>query len=249
MKTPMAFCWFILVCTTAAVMASDTTNSVVESKGQKIKRLMQITGARQIARQSAYQIIGQFREIQPDLPKEFWDEFLSETNLDELFGIATSVYDKNFSDEEVSQLIAFYDSPLGRKTTTLLPDLTKQMLDAGQKWGAKVGEKAARKIQTVQELQLNLLKAQGERRHWTEQLERIRQGKEWYSVEGYDKSWNLVLTDARQPTTDARSEIQKSLDNLTRAEADTTARLLECGFRPGVGSASASNGKAFVTKD
>src|ERR1035437_323044 len=105
MKTPMAFCWFILVCTTAAVMASDTTNSVVESKGQKIKRLMQITGARQIARQSAYQIIGQFRENQPDLPKEFWDEFLSETNLDELFGIATSRSEEHTSELQSRQYL------------------------------------------------------------------------------------------------------------------------------------------------
>ena len=246
MKTLMLFRWLIVICTTTTVMASDATNSVAESKAQKIQRLMQITGARQIARQSAFQIIGQFREVQSDLPKEFWDEFLSETNLEELFQVATSVYEKNFSDEEVSQLIAFYDSPLGRKITTLLPDLTKQMLDAGQKWGAKVGEKAARKIQTIQELQLNLLKAQAERRHWTEQLDRIRQGKEWYGVEGYDKSWNLVLTDAKQPTADAKSEIQKSLDNLTRAETDTITRLSEFGFRPGVGSAS--DGKAFVTK-
>ena len=246
MKTPVLICCLIVLCTTATAIAADTTNSVVESKAQKIQRLMKITGARQIARQSAGQIIGQFREMQPNLPIEFWNEFLSETNLDELFGIAASIYDKSFSDEEVTQLIAFYDSPVGRKITTLLPDLTKQMLNAGQKWGAKVGEKAARKIQTIQELQVNLLKTQAERRHWTEQLERIRQGKEWYGVEGYDKSWNLVLTDAKQPTTDAKSEVQKSLDNLTRSETDTTTRLAEFGFRLGVGSAS--DGKAFVTK-
>ena len=70
----------------------------------------------------------------------------------------------------------------------------------------------------------------------------------WFlgSTSGYDKSWNLILTDARQPTADAKSEVQKSQDNLTKAETDTTARLSEFGFRPGVGSAS--DGKAFVTK-
>ena len=59
MKTGMLLCCLIVVCTTATVIAADATNSVAESKAQKIQRLMQITGARQTARQSAGQIIGQ----------------------------------------------------------------------------------------------------------------------------------------------------------------------------------------------
>jgi hypothetical protein len=66
MKTLVLFRWLTVICTTATAMASDATNSVAESKTQKIQRLIQITGARQIARQSAFQIIGQSREIQSD---------------------------------------------------------------------------------------------------------------------------------------------------------------------------------------
>lgn len=52
------------------------------------------------------------------------------------------------SHEEISQLIAFYATPLGQKTLTIIPKLTLEMREAGRKWGAKLGQDSMAEVLT-----------------------------------------------------------------------------------------------------
>ena len=36
------------------------------------------------------------------------------------------IYDKHFSEEELQQLVAFYESPLGKKVASVLPEIDAQ---------------------------------------------------------------------------------------------------------------------------
>ena len=46
---------------------------------------------------------------------------------DVYFPMIVSVYDTHFSDEELKQLIAFYESPIGKKAASVLPAIDAQI--------------------------------------------------------------------------------------------------------------------------
>ncbi len=56
------------------------------------------------------------------------------------------VYDSHFSKPQLEQLLAFYESPLGRHLTKVQPEITVQSAQAGQKWGAELGAAVAQDL-------------------------------------------------------------------------------------------------------
>jgi hypothetical protein len=49
------------------------------------------------------------------------------------------IYDKNFSQQEIRDVIAFYNTPTGKKVIQVLPVVLRQSIEAGQKWGQTMG--------------------------------------------------------------------------------------------------------------
>ncbi|MFC0409437.1 DUF2059 domain-containing protein [Roseomonas elaeocarpi] len=52
--------------------------------------------------------------------------------------LAAGVWAQNFTVEEIAQLKAFYDTPLGRKSLTLTPQITQQTMAVAQGWAGRV---------------------------------------------------------------------------------------------------------------
>jgi hypothetical protein len=50
------------------------------------------------------------------------------------------VYNKYYTHDEIKQLIAFYESSLGKKLVEVTPLLTQETMIIGQKWGEKLGQ-------------------------------------------------------------------------------------------------------------
>jgi hypothetical protein len=57
------------------------------------------------------------------------------------------IYDKHFTHQEIRQLITFYESPLGRKISTTLPEIQQESVDAGRAWGEKLGDRMHQQLQ------------------------------------------------------------------------------------------------------
>lgn len=61
------------------------------------------------------------------LKRQFESLFREEIQFSELVNeVYFPVYRKHFSEQEISELIAFYQSPLGRKVTGLTPDIMRE---------------------------------------------------------------------------------------------------------------------------
>ena len=129
----------------AARAAADT----LRSKHQDTEKLMELVGTRRILRQLFDQDIeaqiAAMRHARPDVPGQFWDEFTTEfkrqASPDELMKVILPIYDKHFTHQEIRQLIAFYESPLGRKISTTLPEIQRESLEAGRVWGEQLGDR------------------------------------------------------------------------------------------------------------
>jgi len=48
------------------------------------------------------------------------------------------IYSRAFSEEELNELVKFYESPIGRKMTRALPQIVSESMAAGQQWAGEV---------------------------------------------------------------------------------------------------------------
>ena len=116
-----------------------------------IAKLIEIMGLLEIGEQIAEFINSQMseslREEQPDLTETAFEIIREEVNAtitgeietDKLEAQIIPVYAKYFTFEEVLQLLAFYQIPLGRKTVEIMPLLSQESVQVGQAWGMGLG--------------------------------------------------------------------------------------------------------------
>ena len=55
-------------------------------------------------------------------------------------------YHKYFTLEEIRSLIQFYKTPLGRKTSAVMPKLAQEGIKAGQLWGQSIAPKISQRV-------------------------------------------------------------------------------------------------------
>jgi hypothetical protein len=127
----------------------------LSAKHQDTERLMELVGTRRILRdlfdQDIDAQIAAMRRARPDVPDQFWQdfsvEFKRQASPDELMKAILPIYDKHFSHREIRQLIAFYQSPLGRKISTTLPEIQQESVEAGRSWGERLGDRMHEELQ------------------------------------------------------------------------------------------------------
>ncbi|HWM94638.1 MAG TPA: DUF2059 domain-containing protein [Thermoanaerobaculia bacterium] len=117
------------------------------AKEQDIRRLLLLMGSAELGRQVVEQMFEQFRTSLPDVPTDFWDGMLKEMEPQKFVELGVPIYDKHFTQEEIRELIAFYETPIGRKLTVKLPVITQESMAAGQKWGEEIAKKVMERLQ------------------------------------------------------------------------------------------------------
>jgi hypothetical protein len=103
------------------------------------------------------QVIGSLKKANQTIPDATWDEFTAifveemKRLLPELKEPIIAIYEANFSDEEIKQLVAFYHSSVGHKIVAVLPQLMQQSVAMGQSWGQKAAARAVERIRAAAE--------------------------------------------------------------------------------------------------
>lgn len=115
--------------------------SQAETKSVHIRKLLEITGAAKTGVQMAQSMIGSFKKNYPNVTDDFWDDFSKELNADTLTEMIIPIYEKHYTINEIKQLIEFYETPLGKKLISTMPEVMQESMQAGQVWGKAVGEK------------------------------------------------------------------------------------------------------------
>lgn len=123
--------------------------ATLSAKHQDTEKLMELVGTRRILRDIFDQDIDAqmtaMRRARPDVPDQFWQdfevEFKRQASPDELMKVILPIYDRHFTHQEIRQLIAFYESPLGRKISVTLPEIQSESIAAGRAWGEQLGDR------------------------------------------------------------------------------------------------------------
>ncbi|MBO3463605.1 DUF2059 domain-containing protein [Aetokthonos hydrillicola Thurmond2011] len=122
-------------------------NAQETQKINNIKELLRITGASSLSQQIVTQLFMSLKSQYPQVPQKFWDTFLAEFKPDDLLNELIPIYSKYYSNEDINQLIAFYQSPIGKKTIAVLPQLTQESVLIGQRYGLEAGKRAIQKLE------------------------------------------------------------------------------------------------------
>ena len=100
----------------------DSSSSSTGKRGL-VMNLIESSGAREQMNQIFSQIIAQ-------APPEDAQKVRELINIDEMIGRLVPVYEKYFSEEELKNLTAFYQSPLGRKLLMATPVIVEESMQA-----------------------------------------------------------------------------------------------------------------------
>lgn len=116
-------------------------------KTAAIRKLLVLTGAGQLGIQVMGQLMGSFKQAMPKVPERFWADFMKEVSPDELTNLIVPIYDKHLSLAEVNEVIRFYESPVGKKLVSVLPQVTQESMEAGKVWGAQIAQRVQQRLQ------------------------------------------------------------------------------------------------------
>jgi uncharacterized protein len=119
------------------------------TKEADIRKLLDLTGATTNMRQAILNMEksikplmtnslppGEYREKLIDL---FFQKFQAKLDLQKLIDLAVPEYDKHFSDDDIKEMIRFYQTPVGQKAVKAIPELTAAIAAASQQEGQQVG--------------------------------------------------------------------------------------------------------------
>lgn len=136
--------------------AAPPGGKINPAKAADIQRLLELTGMRSIMAQTVSSMEenlkpaivdslppGDYREKLSDL---FFEKFNSKLDVQRLIDMAAGAYDKYLSDDDIKGLIQFYQTPLGQKTLTVLPQLTAELQADGMKLGQDVGQESMTEV-------------------------------------------------------------------------------------------------------
>lgn len=166
MTTRITLAWILLLCSAFAQTPSTAPHPVPDkqtapatsqseidpAKEADIRQLMDVVGVSAIMVEMMGSMsttikplmtqalpAGDYREKLVDL---FFVKFQSKADTQQLLDQIVPLYDKYLSDQEVKDLIQFYRSPLGQKTAQVMPKLTAEAEEVGQKWGEALGRQS-----------------------------------------------------------------------------------------------------------
>ncbi len=135
----------------ACLMVGSIAHAAEEaSKGdvrEDVRQLLTLMGAGEIGMKAMEQMIDSFRQSLPWVPQEFWNDFIQGVDPADLIELSIDPYVRHLSHEDIRDLIAFYQTPLGKRLARAMPAITHEGMLAGQEWGQQLAEDVLERLQ------------------------------------------------------------------------------------------------------
>ncbi|HET8622163.1 MAG TPA: DUF2059 domain-containing protein [Gemmatimonadales bacterium] len=138
----LLFLGFVVLPSTALSQARKTTDP---EKLKVARQLVEASGAEELILKGIELTLPAQRAQNPKIPDEFWDRFAARARADVgmLVDSLAPVYAARFSQAELDQLLAFYQSPVGRHFASEQGAIAQESQQLGLRWGTRVGASIA----------------------------------------------------------------------------------------------------------
>ena len=89
------------------------------------------------------------RAANPQIPAEFWTRFEERLihDMPQLVDSIAVLYAARFTQQELESILAFHQSPAGKRLRVLQPSLVSESAVIGQRWGARIGAEIGASLQ------------------------------------------------------------------------------------------------------
>jgi hypothetical protein len=127
---------------TLAAQAPGGSGAPDAARLKVARRVVQASGAEAIILKSIELTLPGQRAQSPTIPAEFWERFLVKARADVgvLVDSLAPVYAARFTKAaELEQLLAFYESPVGRRVVADQPAIAQESQQLGMRWGTRMG--------------------------------------------------------------------------------------------------------------
>lgn len=116
---------------------------------RSLKQLLEVSGTEASFSTVIKQMMTMVKQGNPNVPTTIWNDFEQEmlnTSLDDLVEMLVPVYQKHLSQEDLNSLIAFYQTPAGKKYAEKTPLIMQESMQVGQQWGMQIAQKIQQKL-------------------------------------------------------------------------------------------------------
>ncbi|GLB51589.1 hypothetical protein NBRC110019_06280 [Neptunitalea chrysea] len=132
----------------ANAQSEDSTDTYRD----KVDELLILGGSEQVFKTAVGNILKMYKDKNSDnqelvLFLDKLEERMLKESLNELTDMLVPVYKKNFTAEDLDQLIAFYKTDIGKKLVEKTPAIMEESMQIGQLWGRKVAEEVQAELE------------------------------------------------------------------------------------------------------
>lgn len=128
------------VCLVPSLTMGQESEKAAESEkiapelDKDIRKLMQLNGDIKVGDQLVMQVVNGLRAKLPRVPVDIWQRILKKVDTGGMVDPMVTVYAKHFTHEEIKGLVAFYESPFGKKLVATRPAISADIMKASQPW-------------------------------------------------------------------------------------------------------------------
>jgi len=132
------------------LMASLNLFGQAEAEYRKtLEEMFEVSGTEESYKVAITQMVGMMKQQYPNVDAAIWEEFEKEflnTSLNDLVEMLVPVYSKHMTQADLKNVIAFYQTPTGKKYADKTPLIMQESMQVGQEWGVKLGEDFVKKM-------------------------------------------------------------------------------------------------------
>lgn len=121
--------------------AEKLKKEIDPAKKADIVALFQLDGSEENLKDTTRRMMEAFKVSVPNIPDEVWDELVDEFDFDEIQAEMIPVYDKYFTHEDIKEILAFKNSPVGKKFTSVQVNMVQDIMQIMMKRHAKIANK------------------------------------------------------------------------------------------------------------
>lgn len=137
---------FVGLTVALALPARAADQALDPQKEKDIRVLIELSGAAKRSQQMFDAVVGQLQKLHPEIPQEFWAGIAKEADFEGFITQIVPIYANHFSNDEIKELIKFYESPVGRKLVHEFPAVIQESAQVDQKWAYDLNAKVARRM-------------------------------------------------------------------------------------------------------
>ena len=116
--------------------------------------LMEVSGQNATAYTMVPQVILMIKAQHPNIPDEYWQQLLEkmkEKFIDRMVELIAPIYQKYLTLSDLKQIVAFYQTPVGKKLGEAVPSISMDSMQLGQKIGVEIVQEIQQDVKSYEQ--------------------------------------------------------------------------------------------------